>query len=84
MALSLAALAGSNGGPPSGGGGGTVAPEDVLRVASGGIGGLGSLEALGHITGSKLAERLRAAQVWAVIWPASASLLYTPAPQPLY
>ena len=62
MALSLAALAGGNGGP-SPGGAGAVSTEDVLRVASGGIGGLGSLEALGHITGSKLAERLRAAQV---------------------
>ena len=40
-----------------------VATEDVLRVASGGIGGLGSLEALGYSTGTKLAERLRAAQV---------------------
>ncbi len=63
MGLSLAALAGGSGGPSPGGGAGAVSTEDVLRVASGGIGGLGSLEALGHITGSKLAERLRAAQV---------------------
>ena len=56
--MNLAALAG--GGMPPGMG---VATEDVLRVASGGIGGLGSLEALGYSTGTKLAERLRAAQV---------------------
>ena len=58
MGLNLAALAGGGGAPGAG-----VSSEDVLRVASGGIGGLGSLEALGYSTGSKLAERLRAAQV---------------------
>ena len=59
MVLSLAALAGGKGGP-SAGGIGAVSREDVLWSA---CSGLDSLEALGHITDSELAERLRAAQV---------------------